>query len=122
MVCTEETYLKYNCVPSFPLGSSNNFPYGLKLANGVFISHDRTFNQRQEARLYREEKEREEEAGAGIAAEAEVVTGAAASRGRPQGRPRGSGAGSIRGRGSRTSNRPAQNSQWRKRQNSRSEE
>ena len=101
----------------------------MRLANGVFITPDRTYNQRQEARLYREEKEREEEgasmaAGAGVAAEAGVVAGVgvatgaavAAPRGRPRGRPRGSGVGSVRGKG----NRPPYQS--RKRRGSGSEE
>ena len=94
----------------------------VKLANGVFISHDRTFNQRQEARLYREEKEREEKeeearvaAGLSLAGSSGAAGScAAAPRGRPRGRPRGSGSGSVRGggRGSRQSN------QSRKRQSS----
>ena len=91
----------------------------VKLANGVFITQDKTFNQRQEARLYREEKEREEEEEAGV----ELVAGASAvaPRGRTRGRPRGSTARSVRGRG-RTSNQLPRMSQSRKRQNSDSEE
>ena len=58
-----------------------------KLSNEVWISRDRTWNQREEARLFREEKQKQESAGA------------VPQRGRP-GRPRGSKNGSVRGKGS----------------------
>jgi hypothetical protein len=83
----------------------------VKLANDVFITHDRTYNQRQEARLYREEKEKEERTSGEASA---VVT---APR-KPRGRPRGSGAGSVVGKGSRSTNAPKQ----KKRPSSRSAE
>ena len=73
----------------------------VKLANGVFITQDRTYYQRQEARLYREEKEKEERSSG------EASAGVTAPR-KPRGRPRGSGAGSVVGRGSRLTNAPKQ--------------
>ena len=65
-----------------------------ELANDVFLSRDRTFNQRQEARLFRAEKEKEEREGSGATR--------GRGRGRGPGRPRGGGGrgrGSVRGRG-----------------------
>ena len=87
----------------------------VRLSTGVFITPDRTYNQRQEARLYREEKEKEEASmavGAGLAAgtnwaagtSAAAEAGVATSR-RPRGRPPGSGVGSVRGRKSRAPKR-----------------
>ena len=63
----------------------------VELANAVFITRDRTFNQRAEARQYRLEREKEEREGK-------------PSRGRGRGRGRGAGRlargqGSLRGRG-----------------------
>ena len=52
-----------------------------ELVNGVFITRDRTFNQRQEARLFRIEREKEERE--------EVTAPGAKPQGRPRGRPRG---------------------------------
>ena len=80
-----------------------------KLAGDVFITRDRTFNQRQEARLFRMEKEKEEREG--------TVSHRGRSRGiaRGPGRPRGRGA--VRGRGSR-----AVGSESRKRRNSATED
>ena len=105
----------------------------VKLAKGIFITNDRTYNQRQEARLYREEKEREE---AGAGAETEVGTSAATTtaaaaaaaqpRGRPRGRPpggrTGSAKGSVKGKGIRQPYKPLQKSLQKKRPSSRSEE
>ena len=73
------------------------------LANGVFLTPDRTFNERQEDKLFRLEKEKEEEGTA------QPERG----RGRGRGRPRGRG-NFGRGRGSR-----AAGSESRKRRNSR---
>ena len=53
-----------------------------ELANDVFLSRDRTFNQRQEARLFRAEKEKEEREGSG------ATRGRGRGRGRGPGRPR----------------------------------
>ena len=67
----------------------------VKLANDVFIMRDRTYNQREEARLFRLEREREENAeNAGS-----VPTEAERGRGKRRGRPPGRGNGSVRGRG-----------------------
>ena len=66
---------------------------GVKLSNDVFLTRDRTYNQRQEARLYRMEKEREEHEGA------TAQRGRSRGNGRGPGRPRGNG--SVRGRGAR---------------------
>ena len=66
---------------------------GPTLDDNVFITKDRTFNQRQEARLFRVEKEKEEE---------EERSQPERGRGRGRGRPRGRG-NYGRGRGSRTS-------------------
>ena len=63
-----------------------------QLANDVFLTRERTFNQRQEARLFRLEKEEERE---GIGA-----TRGARGAGRGPGPPRGRGGGGVRGRGS----------------------
>ena len=62
---------------------------GPTLDNNVFLTRDRTFNQRQEARLFRVEKEEE-------------ISQPERGRGRGRGRPRGRG-NYGRGRGSRTS-------------------
>ena len=64
----------------------------VKLANDIFITRDRTYNQREEARLFRLEREKEENEGnSGTQAE----RGRARRRGRPPGRDNGS----VRGRG-----------------------
>ena len=61
-----------------------------RLQHDVFITRDRTFNQREEARLFRQEREKAEREG----------TWTERGRGRGRGgRPRGRG--SVRGRGSR---------------------
>ena len=64
----------------------------VKLANDVFIMRDRTYNQREEARLFRLEREKEEN---------EEPSGTQAERGRARrrGRPPGRDNGSVRGRG-----------------------
>ena len=63
------------------------------LSNNVFLSRDRTYNQRAEARLYREEKEKEN-------GDPEAPTQRGIARGRQRGRPRGRGRGDgTRGRG-----------------------
>ena len=68
-----------------------------KLSNDVFLSRDRTFNQRQEARLFREQKEREEREGGGGSTRGR---GSGRGPGRPRGRGAGGrGRGSVRGRG-----------------------
>ena len=71
----------------------------VKLANDVFIMRDRTFNQREEARLYRLEKEREENAENAGGAPTEAERGRTATKRR--GRPPGRGNGSVRGRGAK---------------------
>ena len=63
----------------------------IKLTNDIFLTRDRTYNQREEARLYRLEKEKEEKDGAL----------AQRGRGRGRGRPPGRNSGSVRGRGAR---------------------
>ena len=83
-----------------------------QLSNDVFLSRDRTFNQRQEARLFRAEKEKEEREGGG------VTRGRGRGTGRGPGRPRGGGGrgrGSVRGRGAQSA---AQSNDSRKRRNS----
>ena len=60
------------------------------LPDNIWISRDRTWNQREEARLFREEKEKEENS--------EKME--ASQRGRPRGRPKKASVGSVRGRGS----------------------
>ena len=64
----------------------------VKLANNVFIMRDRTYNQREEARLFRLEREKEEN---------EEPSGTQAERGRARrrGRPPGRDNGSVRERG-----------------------
>ena len=84
-----------------------------QLSNNVFLSRDRTYNQRQEARLFRAEKEREEREGAVSKRGRQSTRGA----GRGPGRPRGSTRGSVRGVGSRPSD-----SGSRKRRNSNEDE
>ena len=79
---------------------------GLTLADNIFLTRDRTFHQRQEARLFRMEKEKEEEE------ETTTTTQPERGRGRGRGRPRGRG-NVGRGRGSRTTG-----SESRKRRNS----
>ena len=81
-----------------------------QLTNDVFLSRDRTFNQRQEARLFRAQKEKEEREFGG------TTRGRGRGAGRGPGRPRGRGGagrggGSVRGRG-------AQSNDSRKRRNS----
>ena len=66
----------------------------VKLAN-VFIMRDRTYNQREEARLFRLEREREENAENAGKGPTEAERG----RGKRRGRPPGRGNGSVRGRG-----------------------
>ena len=82
---------------------------GIRLPNDIFLTRDRTYNQRQEARLYRLEREKEEREGA------------TSQRGRPRGNGRGPGHprgnGSVRGRGARGAG-----SQSRKRRRSENEE
>ena len=82
-----------------------------QLANDVFLTRDRTYNQRQEARLFRAEKEREEREGGG------ALRGRGRGTGRGPGRPRGGGGrgrGSVRGRGATST----QSNDSRKRRNS----
>ena len=73
------------------------------LKNDVIISHDRTFNQREEARLFRVEKEKEENEGTASQGGAGGGGGRGRGRGRGKGpgRPKGSGLGPSRGRGDR---------------------
>ena len=66
-----------------------------QLSNDVFLTRDRTFNQRQEARLFRAEKEKEEREGTTRGG----ARGAGRGTGRPRGRGGGRGRGSVRGRG-----------------------
>ena len=82
---------------------------GIRLSNDIFLTRDRTYNQRQEARLYRLEREKEEREGA------TSQRGRPRGNGRGPGRPRGNG--SVRGRGARGAE-----SQSRKRQRSENEE
>ena len=64
------------------------------LSNGIFITRDRTYNQRQEAKIFRAEKEKEEKDGS------EIPPGRGRGGGRPRGCPQGrGGAGRGRGRG-----------------------
>ena len=65
---------------------------GVTLKNNAFITRDRTFNQRQEAKLVRGEKAENEEVG-----QPEVGRGGRGGRGR--GRPRGTGVKGGGGRG-----------------------
>ena len=65
---------------------------GPKLTGDIFINHDRTFNQRQEAKLFRMEREEEEKDG--------DVSQSARNGAKPRGRPRGRG-GAGRGGGGR---------------------
>ena len=85
------------------------------LSNDIFIMRDRTYNQREEARLFRLEKEREErtenEAGA------DSQRGKTTKRGRPPGRTNGS----VRGRGASRARGP-RGAQSRKRKNSSDDE
>ena len=78
---------------------------GPALTDNIFLTRDRTFNQRQEAKLFRIDKERE----------GEEMAHSERGRGRGRGRPRGRGNGG-RGRGSRTAA-----SESRKRRNSEDE-
>ena len=64
----------------------------MTLKNNAFITRDRTFNQRQEAKLVRGEKAENEEVG-----QPEVGRGGRGGRGR--GRPRGTGVKGGGGRG-----------------------
>ena len=64
----------------------------MTLSNEVWIARDRTWNQREEARLFREEKQKQEVEGAG---------GRPTGTGKKPGCPKGSGKGSVRGRGCR---------------------
>ena len=95
--------MKEACNKVLEIGESTN------LANNVRITQDRTFNQRQEARLFRLEKEKEEE-GEGVIPVATTQGGG----GRGQGRGRGKGAGRPKesGRGRGGAGRP----EYRKRQ------
>ena len=80
---------------------------GVTLKDGVFITRDRTFNQRQEAKMTRLEREKEEHGGG--EAEQGGETGGRGGRGgggrggggRGRGRPRGRGGVSRGGRGGR---------------------
>ena len=78
---------------------------GPSLTDNIFLTRDRTFNQRQEAKLFRLDKEKE----------GEEMAPPERGRGRGRGRPRGRGNGG-RGRGSRT-----EASESRKRRNSEDE-
>ena len=78
---------------------------GPSLTDNIFLTRDRTFNQRQEAKLFRLDKEKE----------GEEMAPPERGRGRGRGRPRGRGNGG-RGRGSRTAA-----SESRKRRNSEDE-
>ena len=80
------------------------------LANDVFIARDRTYNQRQEARMYRLEREREENKG--VAPQRGRGTGRGGRGGRTRGRNRGSmrGRPSMSASGSRAGSRKRQNS------------
>ena len=85
-----------------------------KLPNDIWLARDRTWNQREEARLFREEKEKEEAQGAVPKPK----------RGRPPGSGKGpaiaKNMGSVRGRGSGSANRKRHRSseeeenKWRK--------
>ena len=83
---------------------------GPKPKNDVFITRDRTFRQRQEAKLFRQEKENEERDGNS------TQTGRGRG-GRGRGRPRGIGGGRG-GRGGRGGQRGDSASASRKRRNS----
>ena len=85
---------------------------GPKLKNDVFVTRDRTFRQRQEAKLFREEREKEERNREGSGDPIQPLGGRGRGRGRPRGGGRG-GRGGGRGRGSR-----APDSNSRKRRNS----
>ena len=67
---------------------------GQRLKNEVFITRDRTFKQRQEAKLFRMEKEKEE-------MNDDVTQPGRGRGGRGRGRPRGGGGGRGGGRGRR---------------------
>ena len=69
------------------------------LDNGIFITGDRTYNQRQEARLFRMEKENEERGGPAVIANGGGGGRGGRGRGRPRGR--GTGRGGRGGRGQR---------------------
>ena len=85
----------------------------VSLSNDIFIMRDRTYNQREEARLYRLEKEREEKAENEVGAEAQR------ERTTRRGRPPGRGNGSVRGRGASRAKGPrGPRGQARKRKNS----
>ena len=79
---------------------------GPKLSNDVFITRDRTFKQRQEAKIFRMEKEKEERDG-------DASQSGRGRGGRGRGRPRGGGG---RGRGFQSRNDSVSGS--RKRRNS----
>ena len=70
------------------------------LPNDIWLARDRTWNQREEARLFREEKEKQEAQG---------TAGAVPKRGRPPGSGKGpsraKNTGSVRGRGSDSASR-----------------
>ena len=77
------------------------FSESVQLANDVRIVPDRTFNQREEARLFRLEKEKEEREGLLPTTSAQGGVGRGRGRGRGRGkgpgRPKGSGRGGGRG-------------------------
>ena len=81
-----------------------------KLKDDIFITRDRTFKQRQEAKLFRMEKEKEEREG-------NAAHPGRGRGGRGRGRARGGGGGG-RGRGSRGGRRGDSLSASRKRRNS----
>ena len=84
------------------------------LKDGVFITRDRTYNQRQEAKLLRSEKENTEGGEEGRGSRGGGGGGSERGRGRPRGRGRGRGGGASRGaRGGRIND-----SESRKRRNS----
>ena len=64
-----------------------------KLRGDIFVNHDRTYNQRQEAKLFRMEREEEQE-------KEEDASQAGRGVSKPRGRPRGKG-GAGRGGGGR---------------------
>ena len=73
------------------------------LSNDVWLARDRTWNQREEGRLIREEKNKEDNG------EVAPHGGKTRGAGRRPGRPKGTGGnGSVRGRGSRQDNRKRQ--------------
>ena len=75
------------------------------LSNNVRITRDMTYNQRQEARLFRLEKEEEGAEGGTSTSSVATQDGAGRGRGKGKGRPVGRPRGSGKGRGGRTDSR-----------------